>query len=258
MRFVPHRTLQIVGGLLHDARNLHRLSCLAACLFLAACAGGGGQKVAGRQMPETAPFSPEQLAKTDIDRVADAHRKEAFASLRLLTEKLYRRNPREWKQAGRPSLDDALARIFDDPRDWRFPELEDKRGADALHLAFLEDFRGDRVLALSVGLGSMLDTAFNGKAAFFILDDLDAQKLYNCARNVEIAAWKLNHDRDALGAPILLANEGGAGGNLSFEREFGKLIGNLDLLSGIVADKSNRSVVRIVQGLATAVFLPLR
>jgi hypothetical protein len=233
------------------------VSCL--CLTLAACAGSGqkaAKPVSGK--PEPAAFSAEQLAKTDIDRVADAHRREAFASLRRLTEKLYRRNPREWKQTGRANLEEALARIFDDPRDWRFPELEGKRGAEALHLAFLEDFHGDHVLAFAVGLGSMLDTAFNGKAEFFMLDDLDAQKLYNCARNVEIAAWKLNHDRDAQGVNVLLANEGGAGGNLSFEREFGKLIGNLDILSRIVADKANRSVVRVVQSLATAVFLPMR
>jgi hypothetical protein len=211
--------------------------------------------VAGKTGPT--PFSAGQLAKTDIDRVADAHRREAFASLRRITEKLYRRNPREWKEAGRASLDEALAHIFDDPRDWRFSELEGKRGTDALHLAFLEDFHGDRVLAFAVGLGSMLDTAFNGKTEFFMLDDLDGQKLYNCARNVEIAAWKLNHDRDAQGSLLLLANEGGAGGNLSFERELGKLIENLDILSGIVADKANRSVVRIAHSLATAVFFPL-
>ncbi len=237
------------------------LAALALSLLLAACAGGGQKlvrPVAGKQMPEPVPFTAEQLAKTDMDRVADVHRREAFASLRLLTEKLYRRNPREWKLAGRASLEDALGHIFDTNPAWDFQELEGKRGSDALYLAFREDYRGDRVLALAVGLGSMLDLAFNGKKEFFILDDLDPQNLYNCARNVEIALWKLNTGRDASGAPLLLANEGGPGGNLSFEREFGKLIGNLDILSRIVADKSKRSVVHMVQSLATAAFLPLR
>ena len=56
-----------------------------------------------------------------------------------------------------------------------------------------------------------------------------------------------------------MSNEGaGSAPNLSFEREFGKIIGSLDVLSKIVADKSNRTVVKIIQNLATAVFLPIK
>ena len=46
--------------------------------------------------------------------------------------------------------------------------------------------------------------------------------------------------------------------NLSFEREFGKMIGSLDVLSKIVADKTDRHVVKMVQSIATAVFLPIK
>lgn len=239
----------------------HLCYSLCAALILGGCAAAP-QPVSptGKRPPPSADagvFSPAQLAKTDMDRIADNHRREAFAGLRRLTEKLYRRNPREWKQAGQPSLLAAMAYIFDNRSDWRLAELDGKQGAEALHLAFLPDFRGDRVLAFAVGLGSMMDVAFEGKSEFFILDELDAQKLYNCARNIEIAAWKLNAGRDSQGEPLLLSNEAGPGGNLSFEREFGKLIGNLDLLSNIVADKANRSVVHMIQGLTTAIFLPV-
>ena len=37
----------------------------------------------------------------------------------------------------------------------------------------------------------MIFLACGGKTEFYITDSLDAQKLYNSARNVEIAAWKL-------------------------------------------------------------------
>jgi len=111
----------------------------------------------------------------------------------------------------------------------------------------------------------MLYDAFDGKAEYFILDDLDAQKLYNAARNIEIAAWKLANARRAqpeadspAGAPILLSNEMVPVQNLSFEREFGRLIGSLDLLVQIATDKSNRTVVKVVQNLATAAFLPIK
>ena len=46
--------------------------------------------------------------------------------------------------------------------------------------------------------------------------------------------------------------------NLSFEREFGKIIGSLDLLSKIIADKTNRIVAKVFQNLATAIFLPVK
>jgi hypothetical protein len=46
--------------------------------------------------------------------------------------------------------------------------------------------------------------------------------------------------------------------NLSFEREFGKLINSLDVLSKIVASKNDRTVTKVIQSLATAVFLPIK
>lgn len=200
---------------------------------------------------------PKQLAKTDVDRVADAHRRAVGASLRRVAEKLYRRNPREWRKAGQPGLEAALARFDAAAPAWTLPEPERRRGAEAIHLALREDFRGDRVFAYCVGLGGMAASAFNDRDEFFVLDDLDPQKLYNCARNLEIAAWKLANARGTDGELLLLSNDGGATPNLSFEREFGRMIGNLDLLAQIVADKTSRVVARVVQNLATAVFLPL-
>jgi hypothetical protein len=109
-------------------------------------------------------------------------------------------------------------------------------------------------------MGGMLNAAFEGKTEFFMLDELDPQKLYNSARNLEIAAWKLANARDGSGVLLLLSNEMASApqpANLSFEREFGKMIGNLDLLSALTADKGHRLIARIAQNLATAVFLPI-
>ena len=202
-------------------------------------------------------FAPEQLAKTEVDRVAEAHRREAFGSLKALAEKLYRRNPREWKKAGHASADAALAQLFDTRLAWRLPSLEGKRGVEAIAAGFREDYQGDRVAALVGGMGGMLHAAFNEKTEFFLLDDLDPQRLYNSARNMEVAAWKLANARDAGGNLLLLSNDTQPPQNLSFEREFGRLIGNLDLLSQVVADKANRTVVKVIQNVATATFLPV-
>ena len=227
-------------------------------VFLSACASVPAKQEGKRQSPVASSLNISAFAKTDIDRVAEIHRQESFDHLRTLMEKLYRRNPREWKKAGQPSMERAITRAFDTGLDWRFPELNGKRGAECFYLAFQEDYQGDRVLAFIAGMATMVMASYNDKAELFVLDELDPQKLYNSARNVEIAVWKLSNTRDSRGELFLFSNEtDGANRNLSFEREFGKLIAQQDTLARIVAEKTNRSVVRAIQSVATAVFLPI-
>ena len=236
---------------------------VAACLslLLGACAQSGERPRGGDSLSSSvASFDPKQIGKADIDRVADLHRREVFASVRLLAEKLYRRNPREWKKGGHASVEAALDRLLDPRTGWRPDAAAGKRGTDAILLALAADFAGDRVAAFIGGLGGMLNAAFDEKTEFFLTDQLDPQKLHNSARNLEIAAWKLANARDAGGSLLLLSNEAAQAGqpaNLSFEREFGKMIGNLDLLANLLADKGHRTIARVAQSVATAVFLPV-
>ena len=221
-------------------------------VFLAsACAtriGSDGQK-------ETR-FDPRFLAKTEIDRVIDADRAEVVSGLRRIAQKLYKRNPREWKKAGQPGMAAALDRLFAGSLD--FPELEGRREGNAVLYAFEPNYQGDRVLGLMAGLLGMVNAAFENKVDFYVLDDLNEQKLYNCARNIEIAIWKMSSTKAAGGEPLLFSNELDPNNpNLSFEREFGRIIGLLDFLSKVVADKHGRSVTRFTQSVATAVFLPV-
>ena len=224
-------------------------SLLSACAHTPTSTGKG---------PTSAEFTLSALAKTEVDQIADLHLQTSLEHLRLVTEKLYRRNPREWKQSGQPSLEAAVARIFDGDFQQSFAELNHKRGIEALYLAFQEDFQGDRVLALSWGLATMSLAAYNDKTDFYAWDDLDPQKLYNAARNYEIAVWKLSTNRDSQGQVYLLTNEiNGEVRNLSFEREFGKLLAEHDMMAKIVAGRTNRTIVRMVQNIATAFFIPL-
>ena len=63
------------------------------------------------------------------------------------------------------------------------------------------------------------------------------------------------------GKPLLLSNEiGVAGSNLSFEREFGRVIGRLELLAELADESTRRGFINYVQGLLGAPllqFLPL-
>ena len=197
------------------------------------------------------------LAKSEVDRVADATRTEVMDGLMLIADKLYKRNPKEWKKAGLASREAALERLKN--RFYRsLPELGGLREGQAAALAFSETYAGDRVAALMLGLLTMADAAFEHKAEFYLLDALNEQKLYNCARNMEVAVWKLGNDRNAAGELYLLSNElDPANRNLSFEREFGRLMGLLDLMAKIVADRNGRGLSRLTQAVATTIFLPV-
>lgn len=227
------------------------LAALALGLVPSACST---DPAPGKSSSRQTGLQPSQLAKSDIDRFAEAHLQDAMASLKVLAEKFYKRNPKEFKKGGWAKAEDAVERLFGKQHNWRFNELEGRYGVEAMQLALRPDYAGDRVFALFAGLGGMVLTAFSDRYEFYMLDDLNAQRLYNAARNVEIVLWKLSQQRDAEGNPLLLSNEPG---NLSFEREFGKIIGNLDTLSRVVADKTNRTVVKAVQSMASAVFLPV-
>ncbi|MBS1197931.1 MAG: hypothetical protein H6R18_1716 [Proteobacteria bacterium] len=224
-------------------------------IILAIILTGCATKV-GRDGTRETSFDAKYLAKTEIDRVIDATRVEVVGGLMILADKLYRRNPREWKKTGLTSRELALQRLMD--RSTALPELEGKREGAAAMLAFREDFAGDRVAALMFGLLTMVDAAYENKQEFFVLDSLSEQKLYNTARNIEIALWKLATAKNAAGELFLLSNELDPNNrNLSFEREFGRIIGLLDFLSKVVADTNGRTVTRLTQSIATAIFLPV-
>ena len=153
--------------------------------------------------------------------------------------------------------DAALAQLrqsIDTQAPW--PALQGKRDIAALSLALSPEFSGDRVAALVYASADMLVTAHGGKTSLYLVDSLDAQHLYNAARNIEIAVWLLSSRRDAAGQPLLLADDiSGAERNLSFEREFGKIIGRLDLLAEVVTEKYRRAVISYVQNLLGGTFL---
>lgn len=233
------------------------LAVVLLVFLLSACAtftpvpeGNGAPRTADRG-------SIGQLAKMDMERLADIEMRENTTSLRLLMLKLYKRNPRELRKSSAGEAEEWVRFVFDEHTDWKFSKINDLQGVDAIHQALSSDFAGDRVLSLVVGLQTMLIKAHGGKTEFYFTDRLDPQSIYNAARNIEIAVWKLSNARDENGQLLLLTNEiNDADRNLSYEREFGKMIGTLDLFAGMLAEKSNRVMTRVAQTMATALFLP--
>lgn len=208
----------------------------------------------GKQGQHYEYFNVNTLAKTDIDMVIDAHVEQTFKQLKILANKLYKRNPREWKKAGLPSRQAAIDRIFQQP----FPTVNSTTSTQSIRLAFDQDYQGDRVLALVAGMGAMLSKAYNNKQDFYLLDNLDPQKLYNSARNIEIAAWLLRSQKQADGSLYLLSYGTSKGiVNQSFERLIGKIVGQQDTIAFIIARKNHRVIKNTVQSVAQLVFLPV-
>ena len=229
------------------------MSCLAAC-------ASAPPTSEGKPMPDrTEKSALSQLAKGDFDRMADVEFAESTLGFKTLMLKLYRRNPKELAKSTTDTPEKMVDWVFngDDQHHWQFKELDNKQGTDAIFLAFNNDFQGDRVLAYIVGLQTMMLKAHGGKKEFYLTDSIHPQSLYNAARNVEIAAWKISTSRNEKGELFLLTNEiNSQERNLSFEREFGKIIGRADLFAFMLAEKSQRLISRISQNIATAVFLP--
>lgn len=236
-----------------------KIIALILLLMLDACASAPPTTV-GKPMPERAEKNTiSQFAKSDLDRLADVELAENTQAFKSLMLKLYKRNPKELAKSTSDTAEIMADWVFNGAQQhvWEFKEIGKKQDVEAIHLALSKDFQGDRVLAYIVGLQTMMLKAHGGKQDFYIVDSIHPQSVYNAARNVEIAAWKLANSRDEKGEPLLLSNEiNSQERNLSFEREFGKIIGRCDLFALMLAEKSNRLISRITQNIATAAFLP--
>jgi len=201
----------------------------------------------------------QNLAKSEVDMIIDQHIEVGRQLSRELAEKLYKRNPRELaKAAPGTTIQMRLQQLLGKPRPILHAELNNLYALDALPLAFDESFGGDRVFALMVAITGMLHSSYNYRDEFFMLDEIDHQKLYNSARNLEKIAWMIHNQRYSNGEIMILSDSISDDlVNLSYERIFGKLIATQDMMAEIVATSTDRSINRIVQGVATAPFLPI-
>ena len=230
-----------------------RLFCVALIVVLAGCQS---------QPPQQGPVKPREftlsdMAKGDVDMVAEVSFRQSIQYLRELAGKLYRRNPDQLRRAagGPLPIEQALSRLFEQRQDGG----SRANGAALIGLAFNDEFAGDRVAAFVGGLRDMLHHAYGGDGEFFMPHEYDPQKIYHLARNFEIASWRLRNKHSAAGGLYLLSTGADEHGvtNIGFERLFGKLIGLQDHFAHVVADTTSRRIKNVFQSVASAVFFPL-
>jgi len=205
-------------------------------------------------------LSIDQLAQTDFNRTATLAMRDNFSSLYQLQEKLYKRNPHYWRAGGFSDLAQALQSGRDAIAQRQPPsDLVGLRDIEILSVALDPAYRGDRVAAFIYGMADMILAAHNDKQRFYVKDVLNAGHIYNAARNIEIAAWLLRSRKTSDGQALLLTHQHTQDtANLSFEREFGKIIGRLDLIANLLDENLRRVGIGYIQGLMLFSFLPVR
>jgi len=238
--------MHFIGIIVKEVVDKYRVLffCCLIALSGVGCSSTGDVKGRG--------FELSSVVKNDIDLVSETHQRVVFATLKELAIKLYKRNPREWRKGGYESLDAAVNAIAADP----FPEIKGRSSIDEIRMTFDEDYQGDRVKSLILGIETMVLASYDGHRAFYLHNMLEAQKLYDSARNIELASWLLRTKYNKKGELFLLSTGGSDEINLSFERLFGKIINAQDMIAQIMADRTHRQVKNVIQAIATA-FIPI-
>ncbi|MFB4390663.1 MULTISPECIES: hypothetical protein [unclassified Pseudomonas] len=238
------------------SRRCAHLLLAGALTTLCACT----QQQGGDMLNQLREGKPSELFQTSVDRLATLAMRDNLDSLYLLMNKLYLRNPNQWRQAG--YLDAASAeRQIRVAIEQRTPltQLGDRRDLAALSYALSPEFQGDRVGAFIYAIGSMLITAHGGRTEFFMTDTIDPLFVNNAARNIEKATWMLSQRQDANGVLLLFSNEiSEEGSNLSFAVEFGKIVARLDLLAHLLDERYRRIGLNYAQSLLLMNFLPVQ
>ena len=231
-----------------------KILILICTLLIYSCSGSTLQKKDSTQYDKG---SINQFGKSDFDRMADYEIRENIESLKILMLKFYKKNPNQLKKSTSDNAEKMTNWVFNGDHNWKFKKINNAQDINALNQVFDDDFKGDRVLSLITGLYTMLIKAHGNKKEFYIFDSLDPQKIYNASRNIEIIVWKLKSKKNKEGKPYLLSNEiNSLETNLSFEREFGKMIGRTDYFAFTLSEKTERAVTRVIQNFTTGIFLP--
>ncbi|MFS2156050.1 hypothetical protein ACCD10_01685 [Pseudomonas sp. Pseusp122] len=238
----------------HLIRRL--LLVMVFILCAAACTQQDGRDIA-RQFSNG---KPDEFFQTTVDRVATLGMRDNLQSLYLLMNKLYLRNPNQWRLSGYTDAVTAareIRRAIEQGQS--LPALGNRRDLAALSYSLSPEFRGDRVGAFIYAIGSMLVTAHGGRTQFYMTDSINPQFVSNAARNIEKATWLLSQRQDANGSLMLFSNEiSEQGSNLSFAVEFGKIVARLDLLAQILDERYRRIGLNYAQSLLLMNFLPVQ
>lgn len=231
------------------------LSSIVACRFNASNANLDHQEI----VTNTSNTHIKELLQTDTNRMTTLAMRNNLHSIYILLNKFYKRNPNQWQKIANTQQDAEKIVHEAIEKNQPLPGLAGKQSVEALHIALSPDFQGDRAGALAYATATMIIQAHGGHSEFYMADIIDAEYLYNAARNIEIAQWMLKEHKDANGKALLVSNEISEHGyNLNFAIEAAKIVARLDLIASVLDEKYRRIGINYAQNLFFFTFLPVQ
>ena len=202
--------------------------------------------------PSMLPVHIKNVAKNNLDIVAETSVKNTSDQLLQLTLELYRLNPKELDKVKNMTLQSRTTQIIEYPTTVAYKELNYKQDIEAIRLALTPSYRGDRVFALMIGISSMLDNAYNNQKEFYVIDRLNPQKLYDSSINLDLVyIIFLKQDADN---SLLKTND--EENPYQVYALLNKISTIQEFTANLVSDHSGRIINRTLKGVAT-VFMPI-
>lgn len=192
-------------------------------------------------------YKIKNLIKSDINFVTDYHFNTTYKDLYHLTETLYMLNPQYLPK--NKSIRDRQISLIQKKTNLLYEELNYKVGLSAIEQAFDENFSGDRIFSLMYGITGMIDTSYNNKFNSHFFHKLDAQKIYDSARNLEYINYQIKRNNHLFNSNHI--------DTFSIDYLFGSLIRNQDMLSIIISDGDQRLKTKIIQKTASFILIPI-
>lgn len=163
---------------------LSRLSVFVVCLGVVSVALATDTTQVDH--PKTASQSFQKKHSQKADHLAtqaskDQTPKQAMSAhtedLRALMLALYESHPEELAKSAQIGPREMTEWVFDGKFGWRFDSLRRAQDQQALDLLFDEQFQGDHVLALVVGLETSLFHGYGAENEFAIAAEQDASRM---------------------------------------------------------------------------------
>lgn len=115
------------------------------------------------------PLPPPLTTKQEMSAHTD--------DLRTLMQQLYTEYPDELAKSTQVGPREMTEWVFDGKANWKFEGIRRLQGTDAISLVFDPAFTGDHIMALVVGLETLLFTAYGSQNEFEIPPERDGPRL---------------------------------------------------------------------------------
>ncbi len=186
----------------------------------------------------------QELLQSDVNRIATISVRNNLVYLQRIKAVLYELNPDSLTQSGLSA--EESERLFWQALQQRKPLIADQeewRGLKAVEVALSDEFKGDWVALYSFGLTDILLNGFNYRTDLYLINGMDSQKLYNSARELEVATQML---RTRASKKRIIPDQNK---DARIERAIGAVVATVDLLAVYNTEKYRRIGINYVQGL---------